>query len=74
MQRTLSRKAGLYTVWGDRMGSLGGMSEAELKAVFVRIDTDGSGLLDRQEIERALRKMRKTEQDIQKLLSRPSPI
>ena len=54
----------------DAFGDFGDMSDSELRAVFDKIDTDRSGLLDRKEIGQALRQAKKSEKDVKKLLDR----
>ena len=54
----------------DAFGDFGDMSDSELRAVFDKIDTDRSGLLDKKEIGQALRQAKKSEKDIKKMLDR----
>jgi Ca2+-binding EF-hand superfamily protein len=54
----------------DAFGNFGDMSDSELKAVFDKIDTDRSGLLDKKEIGQALREAKKSERDIKQMLDR----
>ena len=58
---------------GDSTPSKGSMADSALREAFNKIDKDGGGTLDKDEITAALREANKTEKQITELLDRCHP-